>query len=49
MAGRAAFGRDYYDDIRALKRRGLTAEQIAKELGMSRPTVFRIINRYGRP
>lgn len=44
MAGRPAFERSsYLEDVRALKRRGLSAAAIATELGMSRATVYRIM------
>lgn len=44
MAGRPAYDRvTYLEDIRALKRRGLTPSRIAAHLGMSRATVYRIL------
>ena len=44
MAGRPAFERSsYLEDVKALKRRGLSSSAIASELGMSRATVYRIL------
>lgn len=48
MAARVSYGLDYYEDIRALRARGLTYEAIARRLGMSRSTVHRILQRHGR-
>lgn len=45
MAGRPAYDRRaYLSDIRALKRRGMTASRIADTLGISRATVYRILD-----
>lgn len=46
MVARVAFGRDYYEDIRNYQLRGWTTERIARELGMSRSSLYRIIARY---
>lgn len=44
MAGRNAFDRpSYLEDIRDLKARGLSMSEIARELGMSRDTLYRIV------
>lgn len=44
MAGVPAYERgSYLADIKALQGRGLTVPQIAKELGISRATVYRIL------
>lgn len=44
MAGRPAYDRrTYLEDIRALRRRGLTAGEIADTLGIHRATVYRIL------
>lgn len=45
MAGVKAHPRDAgtLEDYKILKRRGLSAERIAQELGMSRATLYRII------
>ena len=45
MAGVKAFPRDadMLQDVRILKRRGLSTDQIAKQLGMSRATLYRIL------
>lgn len=43
MAGRKAYDRDtYLEDVRALRRRGLTWARIARELGLSLSTLHRI-------
>jgi IS30 family transposase len=46
MAGRATFDASYVDDITILRRRGVPADRIARQLGMSRATVYRLIKRY---
>lgn len=43
MAGRPAYDRDtYLEDIKALRARGFTYDAIARELGISRMTIWRI-------
>jgi len=45
MAGRPAYERaSFLADIRALQARGLTVPQIARELGISRATIYRILS-----
>lgn len=46
MAARERFGRDYYIDIRHHRLKGWTDRRIARELGMSRATLYRIVARY---
>lgn len=48
MAGRAVFDESYYEDVRRLQQRGYTSSRIARELGMGRATVYRLINRHRR-
>lgn len=48
MAGRAVFDESYYVDVRALQQRGFTQARIARELGMSRSSVYRLLDRHGR-
>lgn len=36
---------DYRDDIRILQGRGWTAERIARHLGMSRATYYRLLSQ----
>ena len=45
MAGIKAHPRDssVLEDYKILRRRGLNAEQIARQLGMSRATLYRIV------
>lgn len=43
MAGRAVFDPTYLEDIRVLRERGLTLAALARELGMSRSTVCRLL------
>lgn len=45
MAGVKAFprDRDMLQDIRILRNRGLSAGEIARQLGMSRATLYRIL------
>lgn len=44
MSARPAYDRDsYLEDIKALRGRGWSHAAIASELGMSRATVFRIL------
>jgi DNA-binding IclR family transcriptional regulator len=49
MAGRPAYPLEHYrTDIRLLQSRGWTAAQIAKHLGMSRATYFRLLGQLRR-
>lgn len=44
MAGRAAYDRTtYVQDIKELRRRGLSLQEVADELGISKATVCRIL------
>lgn len=44
MAGKPAYDRDsYLADIKALQKRGLSMNAIARALGLSRATVYRIL------
>lgn len=45
MSGRPAFERESYrQDINSLRRRGWTDDRIARHLGMSRATLYRIVS-----
>lgn len=45
MSGRPAFPRrELLADVKALKRRGLTMQQIADTLGVSRATLYRYLD-----
>ena len=45
MAGRPAYDRETYaEDVRRLLARGLTKAQVAAELGISRATLYRIMD-----
>ena len=49
MSGRPAYDREtYLEDIRALRARGLSWDDVAADLGISRATVFRIVSEGGR-
>lgn len=48
MAGRAVFADEsYYQDAKHLLERGYTRERVARDLGMSRKTLYRLLTRYG--
>lgn len=50
MSGRPAYprGRQVLADVRILRARGFTMAQVADRLGMSRATLYRILEEAGR-
>lgn len=47
MAGQPVYGQDYYEDAKRLLERGLSKDRVAARLGMSRATLYRLLDRYG--
>ncbi len=45
MLARPAYPADYAEDLRILRGRGLTIDQAAAELGISRATAYRLLSR----
>ena len=43
LGGRAHDRRGLYDDIKYLRLRGLTVDQVAQRLGISRATIYRVL------